>query len=541
MMQLMEEKSRHEMAAEAAQWAGHSVLKAKASMARGLAVSGLYGMSGPALQAASGAFFDQGDARPIEHNTESYSHLAENAFRKAVDHPLSTFSIDVDAASYSNVRRFLGQGQMPPKDAVRIEELINYFPYSYPEPAGEHPFSITTEAADCPWKTGHKLVRIGLKGKSIAKDALPPSNLVFLIDTSGSMSGANRIGLVKQSMRLLVEQLRPQDKVAIVAYAGSAGLVLPSTSGQRKADILAALELLEAGGSTAGGAGLELAYKTAAENFMKGGNNRVILATDGDFNVGMSSEGEMVRLIEAKRERGVFLTVLGYGMGNYKDSMMEKLADKGNGNYAYIDDILEARKVLVQEMGGTLWTIAKDVKIQVEFNPARVAAYRLIGYENRVLASEDFNDDKKDAGELGSGHTVTALYEVIPSGMKADLPSVDELKYSKTVPVDGAAAGPELLTVKFRYKQPEGSVSKLQIRPLDDKAVAWEAANQDFKFAAAVAAFGMLLRGSEHSGSMTYKKVEDLARSSLGSDPSGYRAEFLRLVEKAQLLDSSRK
>ncbi|MDP3542887.1 MAG: VWA domain-containing protein, partial [Elusimicrobiota bacterium] len=372
---------------------------------------------------------------PAPTDREGYSFIEENAFQKASDHPLSTFSIDVDAASYSNSRSILNEGRLPPADAVRLEEFINYFKYAYPEPQGEHPFSITTEVAACPWNDAHKLVRVGLKGKSIAKENLPPNNLVFLIDSSGSMMGPDRLGLVQKGLRLLVEQLRKEDRISIVTYAGSAGLVLPPTSGAKKKEILEALDRLTAGGSTAGGAGIQLAYKVAAENLIKKGNNRVILATDGDFNVGVTSDGELTRLIEEKREHGVFLTVLGVGRGNYQDAKMEQLADKGNGNYAYLDDIMEAQKVLVKEMGGTLLTIAKDVKLQVEFNPARVSSYKLIGYENRVLAAEDFNNDKKDAGELGAGHTVTALYEVVPAGVKDDsLPSVDPLKYRAPVP-----------------------------------------------------------------------------------------------------------
>ena len=370
----------------------------------GSALSGLNATASEQIP-TGGALFS-----PAPKDREGYAFVQENPFQKVSDHPLSTFSIDVDAASYSNARRFLNGGTMPPEDAVRLEEFINYFKYAYPEPQGEHPFSITTEVAACPWNETHKLVRVGLKAKSIAKENLPPNNLVFLIDSSGSMMGADRLGLVQAGLRLLVEQLRKEDRISIVTYAGSAGLVLPPTSGAKKADILEALDRLQAGGSTAGGAGIQLAYKVAAENFIKKGNNRVILATDGDFNVGVTSDGELTRLIEEKREHGVFLTVLGVGTGNYQDAKMEQLADKGNGNYAYLDDIMEAQKVLVKEMGGTLLTLAKDVKLQVEFNPARVSSYKLIGYENRVLAAQDFNDDKKDAGELGAGPPVTALF-----------------------------------------------------------------------------------------------------------------------------------
>lgn len=478
--------------------------------------------------------------QPQPVDREGYSFIEENAFRKASDHPLSTFSIDVDAASYSNSRRILNEGRLPPADAVRLEEFINYFKYAYPEPQGEHPFSITTEVAACPWNDTHKLVRVGLKGKSIAKENLPPSNLVFLIDSSGSMMGADRLGLVQAGLRLLVEQLRKEDRISIVTYAGSAGLVLPPTSGAKKADILDALDRLTAGGSTAGGEGIQLAYKVAAESFLKKGNNRVILATDGDFNVGLTSDGELTRLIEEKREHGVFLTVLGVGRGNYQDAKMEQLADKGNGNYAYLDDIMEAQKVLVKEMGGTLLTIAKDVKLQVEFNPARVSSYKLIGYENRVLAAQDFNDDKKDAGELGSGHTVTALYEIVPAGVKDDaLPSVDPLRYqAPAAPAPEASASGELLTVKFRYKKPDETASRLLSRPLADEDRAWAQASPDFKFAASAAGFGMMLRHSKTKGSLTYDKVRAMAQEGLGNDEDGYRAEMVRLIAKAKLLDS---
>ena len=479
-------------------------------------------------------------AQPLPVDREGYSLIQENPFQKVADHPLSTFSIDVDAASYSNARRFLNGGTMPPEDAVRLEEFINYFKYAYPEPQGEHPFSITTEVAACPWNETHKLVRVGLKAKSIAKENLPPNNLVFLIDSSGSMAGEDRLGLVQAGLRLLVEQLRKEDRISIVTYAGSAGLVLPSTSGAKKADILAALDRLSAGGSTAGGAGIQLAYKVAAENFIKKGNNRVILATDGDFNVGVTTDGELTRLIEEKREHGVFLTVLGVGTGNYQDSKMEQLADKGNGNYAYLDDIMEAQKVLVKEMGGTLLTLAKDVKLQVEFNPARVSSYKLIGYENRVLAAQDFNDDKKDAGELGAGHTVTALYEVVPVGVKDDaLPSVDPLKYqAPAAPAPEASASKELLTVKFRYKKPNETKSLLLSRPLADEDREWAQASPDFKFAASAAGFGMMLRHSKTKGSLTYDKVRAMAQEGLGKDEDGYRSEMVRLIAKAKLLDS---
>ncbi len=508
--------------------------------------AGLFGSSAMSLSGASVQSFsmkapqrpslEYGEAPPdAGPDREGYSRINENDFRAALDHPLSTFSIDVDAASYANVRRFLNQGTLPPKDAVRIEELINYFRYDYPEPSGEDPFSITAEAGECPWRPAHRLVRIGLKSRSIDAAALPPNNLVFLIDSSGSMQSEDKLPLLKRAFGLLVEQLREVDRVSIVAYAGAAGLVLPPTSGALKKDILAALDRLEAGGSTAGGAGIALAYQVASENLLPKGNNRVILATDGDFNVGLSSEGELTRLIEEKRHLGVFLSVLGFGTGNVQDSKMEQLADKGNGNYAYVDTLSEARKVFVQELGATLLTVAKDVKLQVEFNPAKVKAYRLIGYENRALKAEDFNDDKKDAGELGAGHNVTALYEIVPAGVDADVPSVDPLKYqAKPKPTSSG----ELLTVKFRYKKPDADVSRLITRTLDDKTLAWDKMPGDFKFAASVAGFGMLLHGSKHAGDLDYAEVERLAKPGLGRDKDGYRAEFLTLVGQARRASS---
>jgi Ca-activated chloride channel family protein len=454
-----------------------------------------------------------------------------------MENPLSTFSIDVDAASYSNMRRFIMNNSLPPKDAVRLEEMINYFTYDYENPGKDHPFSINLETGECPWAEKHRLVHIGLQGRKVETADLPPGNLVFLLDVSGSMTSPNKLGLVKMAIKMLVKNLRKEDRVAMVVYAGAAGLVLPSTSGAEKDKIINALESLQAGGSTAGGAGIKLAYRVARENFNKKGNNRVILATDGDFNVGASSDGEMVRLIEKERESDIFLTVLGFGMGNYKDSKMEKLADKGNGNYAYIDNLLEAKKVLVSEMGGTLLTIAKDVKIQVEFNPAHVQAYRLIGYENRMLKAEDFNDDKKDAGELGAGHTVTALYEIIPVGVKADLPDVDKLKYQKTEEVEVENYGSELLTVKFRYKKPTGKKSRLIVKTLDCDIE--ENGTDNFGFSAAVAGFGMLLRGSKYKGDLTYDRVLSMAKKAKGQDPNGYRNEFINLVERAQVIEDN--
>lgn len=464
-------------------------------------------------------------------NTEEYDGIEENIFREALKNPLSTFSIDVDAASYSNMRRFLNNGQRPPKDAVRIEELINYFDYDYSQPKSEHPFAIHTEISSAPWNSQHKLVHIGLQGKSIPTENLPASNLVFLIDVSGSMSDPNKLPLLKSSFKMLVEQLRPQDHIAIVVYAGAAGLVLEPTSGSEKRKILDALDQLEAGGSTAGGAGIELAYEVAKKNFKRDGNNRIILATDGDFNVGESSNASMERLIEEKRKEGVFLTVLGFGMGNYKDSKMEILADKGNGNYAYIDNITEARKVLVSEFGGTLFTIAKDVKLQVEFNPAKVKAYRLIGYENRVLKNEDFNNDKKDAGDLGSGHTVTALYEIIPVGVDSEFFKIDDLKYQKTTIDPKANRSDELMTIKFRYKKPDGDVSKLIVHPLVDSNIPLAKTSDNFRWSASVAAFGMLLRESEYIKNFSYDAVVQMAQQSKGEDKEGYRIEFINMVK----------
>jgi Ca-activated chloride channel homolog len=473
-------------------------------------------------------------------NTEQYSHIDENPFLEVARAPLSTFSIDVDTASYSNTRRFLKEGQLPPKDAVRIEELINYFSYDYPQPVGEAPFSVTAEISEAPWNPQHRLVHIGLQGKRIAMENMPPANLVFLLDVSGSMNDPRKLPLVKSAMRTLAEQLTARDRVAMVVYAGSSGLVLPSTQGDRRGEILAAIDRLEAGGSTNGGEGIELAYRVAQENFIRGGVNRVILATDGDFNVGVTSEGDLVRLIEEKRQGGVFLSVLGFGTGNVKDSTMEKLADKGNGNYAYIDSLGEARKVLGEQIGGTLFTIAKDVKIQVEFNPRLAAAYRLIGYENRLLRDRDFNDDTKDAGEIGAGHTVTALYEVVPYGQKFENPGVDPLKYQEPVKPSEMANSSELMTVKLRYKEPAQDQSKLLSVSLADSKARLAAASENFKFASAVAAFGMLLRDSKYKSDASYNEVLQLARSSVGADPQGYRSEFVGLVETARDLSSRR-
>lgn len=473
-------------------------------------------------------------------NTEAYSHIDENPFLEVARAPLSTFSIDVDTASYSNTRRFLKDGQLPPKDAVRIEELINYFSYDYPQPVGDAPFSVTAEISEAPWNPSHRLVHIGLQGKRIPMENMPPANLVFLLDVSGSMNDERKLPLVKSAMKMLAEQLTARDHVAMVVYAGSSGLVLPATTGDRKGEILAAIDRLESGGSTNGGEGIQLAYKIAQENFIKGGVNRVILATDGDFNVGTTSEGDLVRLIEEKRQSGVYLSVLGFGTGNVKDSTMEKLADKGNGNYAYIDSLSEARKVLGEQIGGTLFTIAKDVKIQVEFNPKQVAAYRLIGYENRLLRDQDFNDDTKDAGEIGAGHTVTALYEVVPFGQKYENPGIDQLKYQQPVQPSEMANSNELMTVKLRYKPPTEDRSKLVSVSLADSKGKLNSASENFKFASAVAAFGMLLRDSKYKADATYNEVLALARASAGADPQGYRSEFIQLVETARMLSSQR-
>ncbi len=474
-------------------------------------------------------------------NQESYKSVPENQFFAATSQPLSTFSIDVDTASYSNIRRYINDGQLPPKDAVRIEEMVNYFPYDYPQPTGDKPFSINTEVANAPWNPQHKLVQIGLQGKKVSVEKLPPNNLVFLIDVSGSMNEPNKLPLLKSSLKLLVNELRPTDRVSMVVYAGSAGLVLPSTSGKEKSKIIAALDKLEAGGSTAGGEGIVQAYKVARENFLKDGNNRVILATDGDFNVGVSSDEELVKLIEKERKSGVFLSVLGFGMGNLKDSKMEQLADKGNGNYAYIDSINEAKKVLVKEMGGTLFTIAKDVKIQVEFNPKQVQGYRLIGYENRVLANRDFKDDKKDAGELGAGHAVTALYEVIPVGVKTDLTFSKPTAAPDAADKDTklAANSQELLQVRLRYKAPKLDTSQLITSSVVDPNLTIDKASANLKFASAVAAFGMNISNSKYKGSTNFNTIVELATQSKGSDLDGYRAEFIRLVEKSKQIKKS--
>jgi len=493
------------------------------------AVGPEYYYSTPSYPAAQTVNYD------TMHN-ENYSAIEENDFRTAMTNPLSTFSVDVDTASYSNVRRFISSGQMPPKDAVRIEELVNYFTYQYPQPESGQPFSITTEIASSPWNPQHKLLQIGLKGRELDVANRPPANLVFLIDVSGSMY--SRLPLVKSALKLLVKQMRDQDRLAIVVYAGAAGLVLPSTSGEDKQAVFQALDQLQAGGSTAGGAGIDLAYEVAREHFLSEGNNRVILATDGDFNVGPSSEAELLRLIESKRQQGIFLTVLGFGQGNVNDATMELLADKGNGNYAYIDSLLEAKKVLVNEMGGTLFTIAKDVKIQVEFNPAKVKSYRLIGYENRMLKTEDFKDDNKDAGEIGAGHTVTALYEIIPAQWRSD-DNEQTGKYVNNTLSREAMTSNETATVKLRYKQPNSDTSQLLIQPAVDTDTAIMQASDNLRFASAVAEFGLLLRQSKYLGQASYAQLIARARNAAGPDSNGYRKEFVRLAETAEAMNSA--
>jgi Ca-activated chloride channel family protein len=479
---------------------------------------------------------------------ESYAAIRETGFIAAATESLSTFSIDVDTASYANVRRFLRDGRLPPVDAVRIEELINYFPYRYAAPSArsEVPFAANLAVFAAPWAPGNRLVRIGIKGRELATETRPAANLVFLVDVSGSMRGPNRLPLVKDSLRLLVGRLRPDDRVAIVTYAGASGLALPSTPVARSEEILASLDRLEAGGSTNGGMGIHLAYDVAKANFRPNGINRVILCTDGDFNVGVTSRDALLELVQEKARSRVYLTVLGFGMGNFKDGTLELISNKGNGTYGYIDSAREARKVFVEQVEGTLATIAKDVKIQVEFNPARVASYRFVGYENRMLAKEDFNNDAVDAGDVGAGHTVTALYEIVPTGVAggdgAARPAVDPLRYGpRRKPTAPKAAADdevanELLTVKIRYKAPDGDVSRVLEFPLVDRGAGFAAADTEFKFAAAVAAWGMLLRESPHAGAATSADVLVWAEAGFGNDPEGHRAEFVELVRKARTL-----
>ncbi|MFT3903324.1 MAG: von Willebrand factor type A domain-containing protein [Niabella sp.] len=495
----------------------------------------------PAADMASTTGEVGGFIQPADFDREGYDNIIENDFRQTSDNPLSTFSIDVNGASYSNIRRMLNAGQLPPSGAVRVEEMINYFHYNYPQPTANTPFGIYTQLAVCPWDKNHQLLSIGLQGKKIDADKLPPANLVFLIDVSGSMASPDKLPLVQSSMKMLTDQLREQDRVAIVVYAGNAGLVLPSTEGSDKEGIKEAIDALHAGGYTAGGAGLRLAYKVATDNFIKNGNNRVVLCTDGDFNVGESSDDAMERLIEEKRKSGVYLTVLGYGSGNYQDAKMQKLADKGNGNHAYIDNLNEAKKVLINQFGGTMFTIAKDVKLQIEFNPSLVQGYRLIGYENRMLNKEDFNDDKKDAGELGSGHTVTALYEIIPVGTEApELKKVDKLKYQQQ-PTHTVAQADELCTIKFRYKKPDENDSRLLTHVVKNNPFAFDNANTNLKLSASVAQFGMLLRSSEYKGQGGYPLVKKILSDLRYDDENGHVAELKKLVNKAASLQNAKK
>lgn len=504
--------------------------KARPAMeAAGLSVSG-FGVGGGGLGAAIAS-----PPAPIEESREAYARVHDASFMSVSADPLSTFSIDVDTASYSNVRRFLRDGRLPPEDAVRVEELINYFDYDYGQPTGNEPLAVHAEVSDCPWNAGHRLVHIGLQGK-VEQGDTKARNLVFLLDVSGSMEDADKLPLLKRGLTMLARNLREQDTISIVVYAGASGLVLPTTRGDQHERVLAALERLSAGGSTHGAAGIELAYEQAMRSFVPGGINRVILATDGDFNVGPSSEGELSRLIEEKRRSGVFLTVLGFGTGNLQDARMEKLADEGNGNYAYIDSEQEAHKVLVREAGATLITIAKDVKLQVEWNPKHVESYRLIGYENRTLAARDFNDDKKDAGEIGAGHSVTALYEIVPARANPT-PAVDPLRYQTD---RQASVTPdlerELFSVKVRYKAPNAEQSQLRRYAIDDHHVALAKTSDAFRWSAAVAGFGMWLRNSPHKGTASLPMISELARSALARDPHGEKHELLELMDRAGAL-----
>ena len=471
-------------------------------------------------------------SQPSEFNTEEYDRIYENPFLAVLQEPLSTFSIDVDTASYANTRRFLNENRLPPPDAVRLEELINYFQYDYPLPSDGEPFSITTELTNAPWNSEHELLLVGLQGKQLETEVQPANNLVFLLDVSGSMNEPNKLPLLQAAMKMLAEQMDENDRIAIVVYAGAAGLVLEPTPGNETNEVLAAIDSLQAGGSTAGGAGIELAYQVAKENFLPEGNNRVILATDGDFNVGPSSDGELVRLIESKRDDGIFLTVLGVGTGNYQDAKMEQLANKGNGNYAYLDSLLEAKKALVTELGSTLFVIAKDVKLQIEFNPAEVKAYRLLGYENRLLEAQDFNDDQKDAGELGAGHSVTALYELIPADSATSVADIDTLRYQRST----VLSSEELLTLKLRYKEADGDTSQLLQQAVTRNDIWQSTPSENMQFASAVAEFGLLLRDSEYKADADYDAVLVRATQSQGTDFYGYRSEFLELVEQAELL-----
>jgi Ca-activated chloride channel family protein len=520
-----------------------SASKPSARMSYGYGAGMAMGSASVAPQASMGMGYRAVPAPPaavpLPKDREGYDAIDEQSFLAVADQPLSTLSIDVDAAAYSNVRRFLTNGELPPKDAVRIEELVNYFSYDYPDPQGDAPFAVVTEVADAPWNPAHRLVRVGIQGRRVDAKNLPPANLVFLVDVSGSMSSEDKLPLLVKSLSMLTAQLRDQDRVSIVVYAGAAGVVLPPTPGSDKTAILSALARLQAGGSTAGAEGLQLAYETAQKAFLKGGANRVILCTDGDFNVGVSSDGELVRMIEEKRASGVYLTVLGFGQGNYQDAKMQKLADKGNGNHAYIDSALEAHKVLVGQMGGTLLTIAKDVKIQVEFNPVLVKGYRLLGYENRMLAARDFDDDKKDAGELGAGHSVTAFYEIVPANSAEPLKGADRLKYQAAAPTQAALQSGELMTVKLRYKPPTSDESKLLSQTVVDQGGKFQNASEDFRFAAAVAAWGLILRDSPFKGTATLRAVEETARASLGPDTHAWRHDFVGLVARSSDLSTA--
>lgn len=477
--------------------------------------------------------------KPKTHDAERYLDFLENDFVETRVQPLSTFGLDVDTASYTTMRRFLTEFKnLPPRESVRIEEYVNYFNYSYPEPKGDVPVAVACELSECPWSKEHKLLRVGLQAKNIAKDKLPPSNLVFLLDCSGSMEWNGGFELALQSMRLLVDQLRPEDSVSIVTYASGTDVRLEATKGNDKAKILSVIDSLRSGGATSGGAGIQLAYEQAMKNFDKNSNNRVIIVTDGDFNVGVQSTQELVRLIEEKRQSGVFLSVLGVGEGNYRDDMMKKLSSAGNGNYAFLDSLLEAKKVLMTEFGGTMYTVAKDVKFQLEFNPAKTASYRLLGYESRKLEAKDFNDDKKDSGEMGAGHTMTAFYELIPVGAKDAESNVDSLKYQKTTTVDSK----ELLTVKLRYKEPDGDTSKLVETPvIAEEITRNDGPSQDFRFASAVVEFALILENSKHKGNADIKSVIKRAKEAKGSDENGYRAEMIQLAELAELHLSSSK
>ena len=470
-------------------------------------------------------------------STEDYNYVAENGYLSTKNEPLSTFSIDVDRASYSNLRRYINDNQLPPADAVRVEEMINYFHYNYEQPTNKDPFSITTEYAECPWNKKTSLLHIGIQGKNIDMDEIPDANLVFLVDVSGSMNSANKLPLVKESLKMLVRKLRPTDRISLVTYAGATQLVLPPTMVSKAPAILAAIDALGAGGSTAGASGIKLAYETARKYFIPKGNNRVLLATDGDFNVGVSSDAELQRIIETEREHGIFLSVLGYGTGNYKDNKMQILADKGNGNHSYIDNIKEAEKVLIEEMASTLFTIAKDVKIQIEFNPAEVAEYRLIGYENRLLANEDFNDDKKDAGELGAGHTVTAIYEIKTKASKIRKnKAVDALKYQTNRKTPQEFSN-ELATIKLRYKKPDGDKSKLIEEVIPNRTSKLDQTSDNLRWAAAIAQFGLTIRGSKYVKQRDYQTIIANAEAAMGVDKNGYRAEALQLMQRVQELD----